>query len=108
MALTVTLLKRNVAGGRRYSYLTVTGDSSYPTGGEALSTADLITMTGRHDAVIGDILYFTSERDASGRQWALDRANSKLLAFDADSEIANTTDISAMAVRVCVESAQAN
>ena len=108
MAVTIAVLSeankgRNVQGRDRVVYADVTGPASYTTGGESVTLAQLQALCPGLGTVVGDwskVKFFDSETDASGRRWALDKTNKKLLAFDADSEIPNATNLSAVVIRV--------
>jgi hypothetical protein len=73
MALSITKTGdwSGVAGNLRYAYVTIDFDSSYPTGGESLTAADLGMRT------ILDI----NIRPKSGLVFEYDYTNSKVLAY---------------------------
>ena len=110
MALTIALLAdsskpRNVTGRDRVVYANITGDASYSSGGETLTLANLAVLCPGLGTVVGDwskVKWFESEVDTSGRKWALDRTNQKLLCFDANSEVDNAVDLSAVTIRVAL------
>lgn len=110
MAVTIAVLSetsrgRNVAGRDREVYADITGDSSYPTGGEDLTLAMLQALCPGLGKVVADwskVKFFNSEADPSNRRWVLDRTNKKLLAYAAGVEVVNTTDLSAVTIRVKV------
>jgi hypothetical protein len=105
MAATVAVLKRLSGRNSRETICTFTGDSSYPTGGEAITAAQFAALMPEIGAFTSAangaaaISFFASEVDASGRHLSLDRTNAKILAFDADSEIPAATDLSAVTIR---------
>lgn len=91
MALTFTEEVRTVAKAERIVVTTVTFDSSYVTGGEPFTAADL--GMGRID--------FLSATTDGNFAVVWDKANSKLKAFtNAGVEVANATNLSAIAVRI--------
>lgn len=95
MAATPTIIKRISRGGVRTNYLDVALDSSYPTGGYALSFNQL----GFAKAPL-----LVDAEQATGRTYWYDRANQKLVAFStAATEVANATNLSAVTVRVAVD-----
>lgn len=89
MALTNVISKKRVPGNRREVVGTTTFDSSYPTGGEDFVAA---TVTGL--STIDYILF----PPVGGRTFNLNTAQTKLLAYAGASEVANTTDLSAVTV----------
>lgn len=92
MALTIAPVRTFVIGDHRAVIADVTFDSSYVTGGESLTQTDLgLTRT----------LSFVSATVATtGHTCPYDYTNSKLLAFNGTTQIANTTDLSAVTTRV--------
>lgn len=105
MALTITRIHPSfVWGPFQAAIVEFTGDSSYPTGGEALDDTELDAITGIADDrnSAAEIQFIVSETNVTGHTVSLDRANNKLLYFDADSEVANTTNLSAVTVRALV------
>lgn len=97
MALTATVDDRNIEGRWRRHTCTVTFDSSYPTNGEAY-TAGLfgLGLINHLEVVNGDGGYVVQD----------DAANLKFIAYEAGAdgapldEVANTTDLSSVAIRV--------
>jgi hypothetical protein len=69
-------LKRYVVGNRKTVIATITGDTSYPTGGSALTPAQSFTY---------------------------DYANNKLLSFTGGTQTTNATNQSAISVRMRFE-----
>jgi hypothetical protein len=106
MAVTVTKVATNVSGRFRERIVDVLMDSSYATGGEALTAADL----GLKQPLFVQAIQKTV--GTTIRVFQYDLANSKILAFQqtdpaavggADvplKEVASTTDLSAITVRV--------
>jgi hypothetical protein len=92
VALTITPVKTFAAGGCRTVIADVAFDNSYPTGGESLTAIDLgLTLE----------LYSVSAAPATtGHACPYDRTNSKLMAFNGTSEIADRTDLRAVTTRV--------
>ena len=88
-------------GNERGVRLDITFDSSYPTGGEALTAADL--GLSRVNQLISDQGGLGA---ADGRVIQYDRDNELLLAFEsagaaqAMAEVINATDLSDLTVRV--------
>ena len=93
MALTFTEAHRGVVGSRRVWRGTVTFDSSYPTGGEALVPGDFgFNLDIENVQIIAD-------RGTETVQW--DRANSKILVHTADgTQATNASDQSAVTATV--------
>lgn len=95
MALTLTLIRQTVVGPLRVRVHDVDFDDSYPTGGEALTAADL----GVNE------VYAVIPESKAGYVAHYDRANEKLLVYQsvdpadaggADTplvEVADTTDL---------------
>lgn len=107
MALTVTELAavqpvvRPGDTPKALVFATITFDSSYPTGGEALASSDFSSV-GSLDSVI------VSQTNVAGIDAVWDSANSKVLLYDEDNtsgiaaQVADTTDMSATTVDVLV------
>lgn len=107
MALTITELGavqpmvRPGSQPKAMVFATITFDSSYPTGGEALAESDFDSV-GSLDAVI------VSQTNVAGIDAVWDSANSKVLLYDEDNtsgiaaEVADTTDMSSTTVDVVV------
>lgn len=90
MALTITNMQPGVAGNKRHNFCDVTFDSSYATGGESLTPAMLgLSAVDKVNAT-----------SVGGRNFPYDRANQKLQAYASTTEVANTTDLSAVTTRV--------
>lgn len=107
MALTISVVKRTVSGNARHVYVDVTGDSSYPTGGEAVTAAMEGVIKGeptRAAVNLSDwVVFASSETNPAGYRISVDTANDKILFFDVDSEVANATDLSAVTVRCRID-----
>ena len=84
-----------VPGAERYTVTDVVFDSSYPTGGEPLTAADL-GLTSVSFAISS----VKTAGTGSVTDVFYDIANAKLKAYAAAAEIANATDISAVAAQV--------
>lgn len=104
MALTLTNKRRWSVGPYRMVTADATFDSSYPTGGESLTAADLALL--RLDTVV-----LTPAVNATPVAAVLryDAANSKVLAYQADGgeaglaslkQVADTTDLSAYSFQI--------
>lgn len=104
MALTVSPQKVFVNGDRKEAFIDVTFDSSYPTGGEALSATTLNFLT--------ELNYVSSGVAVKGDGTlavlvAYDYTNGKPQAFKSNTasnpqEVANTADLSTYKVRLRV------
>lgn len=104
MAVTIAVVKRSVEGNRQTVYADVTGPASYTTGGEDLSQSDLNKLLARPGGKIGEVTFFAAEDSTGGHALVLDRANSKVLYFNGTTQIAATTNLSAVTARVAVSS----
>lgn len=96
IANTTTGLYAQAVGDEYETYKTVAFDSSYPTGGEPLTAADLGFSVAPRDVRI---------EPKGGYVFEYDRTNSKVLAYYGDNnnasdgpliEVPNTTDLSAI------------
>ena len=91
---TITNLDAQVVGTLKVTFRTLTFDSSYPTGGEPLTAADLGLST----------VVFATAQNKSGYSFEYDIANAKLLAYWVDTstdgaamaQVADTTDLNAL------------
>lgn len=91
MALAFVDEARSVIRNKRFVTATCTFDSSYPTGGEPLTPADLGLNT---------IDYLAANTDGSNA-FVWDKANNKLKAYTAaGAEVANATNLSAVVIRL--------
>jgi hypothetical protein len=100
VALSFSEVKKGVVGDLKYSITNVTFDSSYPTGGEAVTVADF--------GFTHDILHLNCA-PGGGIVFEFDDTNTKILAFWGDNnnaadgplvEVPNTTDLSTKVTRV--------
>lgn len=108
MALTVTQTgRRTVFGDRRVHFFDIAFDTSYPTGGESLTAADL--GLSRVDLVLCEPA--SAAAGATAVVVKYDRTNSKLQAYGQQptsatttviplDEVDSTEDLSALLVRV--------
>lgn len=100
MAATASISTRTVFGDQQVKFATVTLDSSYPTGGEAVTPA-LFELTQINEVIIHSTSVAT-------KRAVWDSANSKIKLFVEDgtsgieAEAANTSDQSAVSVQVIV------
>lgn len=93
MAISSSDIERTVFGNKRVVVASVTFDSSYPTGGEAVAASDFGLSS------IDVILPFP----LSNRIAVWDATNSKVLLYTAlGTEAADTSDQSAIVVKVLV------
>ena len=98
MALTVSITSSSVFGDRQARFATVTLDSSYPTGGEALSAAQL------NLAQLDEVVIHSANVATKRAVW--DRTNSKILVYvengtsGIEAQAASTSDQSALSVQV--------
>lgn len=101
MALTVTKTRSGVIGDLRYFAGSVTFDSSYPTGGEAIAKSDF----GFSGAILHVVV---NPADDAGFEVKWNPATSKLLVFDEDdtsgisAEAANSSDQSGVTTQLFV------
>ncbi len=102
--MAVTIVKRGEAirGNDKVRFVDITGPASYATGGEALSQNDLNQLTGRPGSKIGELISFQAENSTAGHTLVLDRVNSKVMYFNGTTQIAATTNLSAVVARVDV------
>lgn len=96
MALTVSNLDFSVAGDKRRTIGQITFDSSYPTGGEALTPQQI---------GLGTILWMDVENPVSAtpttRMSTFDHTNGRFLVFTSSdgNEVANGTNLSAFSAK---------
>lgn len=90
MALTVTVDRRTREGNREVTYGTITFDDSYPTGGEAITAANV---------GLGTIEQLVVHPSSTGHVFPYDYSAAKVLAFNGTTEIANEVDLSAQVAR---------
>lgn len=100
MALTLSETVPTIRGVQKVRELTVTFDSSYPTGGESFTPADA-----------GFVNFDRVQVDpADGYVFEYDATNQKIIAYWVDTttdgapmaEVANTTDLSSVVANVTV------
>lgn len=102
MAVTVTAVGSGaydgVVGSLRKTVSTVAFDSSYPTGGEPLTAADLrLGRVAYADVTIST----TATTTVNATQFAYDVTNSKLLVFDeTPAEVSNTANLDGLVVQI--------
>lgn len=97
MPASVTVSKRTIFGNKKVCVGTVAFDSSYPTGGEAVSYANLGLAN----------VDFVQVSSAAGYVFEYDHTNKKVKAYWVDTttdgaamaEVADTTDLSAVTAR---------
>lgn len=90
MALTISNFQPGSGGNLRRNIMDITFDSSYATGGESLTPAMLgLVRVDKFNA-----------QEVGGRTFPYDRSTQKLQAYASTTEVANTTDLSAVTVRV--------
>jgi hypothetical protein len=107
MALTVTVIKRNVVGAQKEVIADVTFDSSYPSGGEAFIPNDVDKSV---PTAAGNVFHWVAITNndatlADHRLVSYDHTNQKLfmittLSSGANAEAANASNQSAVTVRV--------
>lgn len=92
--------KPDVIGRRKITFSDVTFDNSYATGGESIGGGTLNVAANK---IIGVSVLGGNAASAAYRI-TYDTANKKLLAYSGASQVANTTDLSGVVVRVAVYS----
>ena len=92
MALTISPVRTFVLGDHRCVIADVTFDSSYATGGESLTNTDL--------GLTRSLMSLDAGVATTGHACPYDYTNQKLMAFNGTTQIANTTDLSAVTTRV--------
>lgn len=98
MALTVTQRQMSVFGDDKVVFATVTFDSSYPTGGEALGISDFAGVLRQIDWV-----QVPAANDGATRLVTWDRANAKLKLYTAlSTEATNASNQSTISIDVVV------
>lgn len=91
-----------VIGAQKQTITHVAFDSSYPTGGEAVANTDL-GLTYVDDATCTFLSKGTNAGGTGTGQCdaaKYDKTNAKILVYDGDSEVADTTNLSDLVVRV--------
>ena len=100
MAITSTRSPRNVAGGQKQRIATITFDSSYPTGGEPITAADL----GLSSQI--EFVFCQTLNAGYVVAWDGSKTAPKLKVFQqsaatsALTEVPNTTNLSTLVVHV--------
>lgn len=100
MALTCTIIKRAHVGPLKHNIVDVTLDSSYVTGGEAVTLANL---------GLAQSAKFVSPGSNGSYTTVFDYTNTKLLVYRTGAinavaeQVPNATDLSAVTVRLIVE-----
>jgi hypothetical protein len=103
MALTYSNIgKPDVIGKRKITFSDVTFDSSYATGGLAFAASGS-KLNVASNKIVGVAVIGGNAASAAYRI-TYDTANKKLLAYSGASQVASTTDLSAITVRVAVYS----
>lgn len=91
MALTLAPKHEYVVGDRLELVIDITFDNSYPTGGLALTPANL---------GFTELDVVNATPDTAGHTFPYDYTNQKLMAFSGGSQVANTTDLHTTTTRV--------
>lgn len=104
--MAVTIKRRTVRGNKKVVYFDLTGSASYATNGDTLLAADIDALleqkSGAEDLTRADV--FVAEIcPADGTEFALDRTNKKVKAFNGRAEVANATNLSAAVARCYIE-----
>lgn len=104
MALTVSVVRRNVVGSQKVVIADVTFDNSYPTGGEAFTPADVDPGESTSSTFDFVDIHQNDATVADYRLVAYDHTNAKLmvittLSSGANAQAANASDQSAVTVR---------
>ena len=100
---TYTLVKRNRVGAQLEGIVDVTFDSSYPTGGELFSPADIDPTAGANASFHFVNINVNDATIADNRIVQYDYANKKLQVFTAiNTEAGNASNQSAVTARALV------
>ncbi len=103
-SLTYSTVARGGGGNFRFRVVDVTADGTYSTSGYTLAAADYQALSGgaavSTTASLTNIVNFDSEVNVGGVTATIDRANSKMLFWEAGAQA--TTTISSKVVRVNV------
>lgn len=98
MAATFTINQLQVPGATHVAFVDFTGDSSYPTGGYAVTPQTFGFTTQIYDVIAND---------AAGYNVRYDNVNNKVMLYDTGAssgavlaETANTTNVSAITSRL--------
>lgn len=93
MAATVTQIVTHVPGNLKEVIVDVTGDSSYPTGGYAISFPG-----------ITNVVFVDAQSSSSGHPAVWNYSTGKLQLFTSGgTEVANATNVSTVKVRCAVQ-----
>lgn len=102
----VTIKRRTVEGSKKVVFFDLALAASYATNGDTLLAADIQTLleqrVGAEDLTKVD-LFIAEIATADGTEYALDRANKKVKAFNGRAEVANATNLSAAVARCKIE-----
>jgi hypothetical protein len=101
MSVTLTNIKRVVAGNSLRVCGTVTGPASYTTGGETLTATQIRQLTGNQSATsLASVFSFDPDSsDATNfRTLVLDKTNLKMLFVAGATQVASTTNLSAVSL----------
>ena len=103
MALTLTKISAYTSGNKRHRVYDVTFDSSYPTGGESLTAADVNLRKIEQPSVPGPAT--ATRGGTTGVLATYDYTNSKLQAFWGNAGTASVlpevTDTTNVATQIC-------
>lgn len=106
MPVAITAVRRSRTGNLRKIYVDIVGPASYLTNGEVLTVAQLQALAPEVwaglqavPANLNAIVSFQAEPSISGHTVVLDRATLKVKYYNGTTEIANTTNLSAVTVR---------
>ena len=102
MALSLSIVKKNVAGATNEAIVDVTFDSSYLTGGESFVVSDIAPNATAATAF--DFVVAGSRTVPASNTFYYDYTNKTLMAFviTTGAQVANATDLSAATVRCFV------
>ena len=105
MAVTLTNIKKVVAGNHCRVTGKITGPASYTTGGETLTATQIAQLTeaaggaNRSTTSLASVLQFDSEVEAANlRSVVLDRTNLKVKFVAGSTEVAAATNLSAVSI----------
>jgi hypothetical protein len=106
MPVTIAVQRRRRVGSTREVTVDITGPASYLTNGEVITAAQVANLFPEvsPNAVaiptnLNGVLEFRAEDSTAGHAIALDRANLKFKYFNGTTEIAATTNLSAVVAR---------
>lgn len=104
--VTITKIRRSVAGNRRKVTFTITMSNSYASGGDTIAVADIQSLLQEYRAptTLNVVDLFDSEIAlVGGIDVSLDRANALIKAWNGTTQIGNGTDLSASSLRAAIE-----